>query len=62
MCGSCYYAHPENYEHVAGMAEKKIDLIFKGTDIDIYNRSKELADRKEINLQDAFKESFKLFK
>lgn len=44
------------------MAEKKIDLIFKGTDIDIYNRSKELADRKGINLQDAFKESFKLFK
>ena len=62
MCSCCYYAHPENYEHVAGTEEKKIDLIFKGADIDIYNRIKELADQKGINLQDAFKKFFKSFK
>lgn len=29
VCQTCYWAYPENYEHVAGRYEKRIDLVFQ---------------------------------
>lgn len=37
MCQSCYYASPENYTHVAGREERRIDLVFRGDEINLYD-------------------------
>lgn len=55
LCTSCYYAHPESYLHIAGAQERRIDVIFKNSDIAIYNLIKLKANRENIPLQEAFK-------
>ncbi len=37
LCHSCYYASPENYKHVAGKEERRIELIFRDKEIDLYD-------------------------
>lgn len=38
FCLYCFWAHPENYDHVAGKPEKVVSLIFTGDEIEDYNR------------------------
>ncbi len=59
MCKNCYYAHPEGYLHIAGEQERKIDIVFKNEDIEIYELLKEKADKENISIQDAFKIYFR---
>lgn len=30
FCRTCYYAYPEQYTHIAGDEERRIDIVFKG--------------------------------
>lgn len=43
FCVKCFWAHPENYEHVAGTYEKIITILFTGNEVDDYNKLIELA-------------------
>lgn len=43
FCVSCFWAHPEKYDHVAGRSEKVVSIIFSGNEIDDYNKLIELA-------------------
>ena len=43
ICQTCYWAYPENYEHVAGRYEKRIDLIFQEEELAILERIEESA-------------------
>lgn len=43
FCLSCFWAHPEKYDHVAGRLEKVVSIIFSGNEIDDYNKLIELA-------------------
>ena len=36
MCKTCYYAYPENYEHIAGRLEKKLNITFTNEDLRLY--------------------------
>lgn len=38
FCLHCFWAHPEEYDHVAGRAEKVISIIFTGDEIEDYNK------------------------
>ena len=38
FCSNCFWAHPENYEHVAGKYERIISLVFTGDEIEDYNK------------------------
>lgn len=38
FCLHCFWAHPEDYDHVAGRVEKVISIIFTGDEIEDYNR------------------------
>lgn len=42
-CMRCFWAHPEDYDHIAGKAEKVVSIIFTGDEIDDYNKLVELA-------------------
>lgn len=58
MCKECYYAQPEDYSHIAGEEERRLDIIFKSKDMHIYEQLKKLAYEKNISLQEAFKSFF----
>lgn len=38
FCLRCFWAHPEDYDHVAGRFEKVISIIFTGNEIEDYNK------------------------
>lgn len=54
-CATCYYASPEEYEHIAGSEERRMDVIFRTSDMDIYNMIIELAKNDQVTIQEAFK-------
>lgn len=55
LCSTCYYAYPENYTHIAGEQERKIDLIFRGEKIETYDELTEMAKARNIQTQDFVK-------
>lgn len=56
MCEACYYANPEEYEHVAGAKERRLDVVFRKSEIDIYDMICDRAKQKNITIQEAFKQ------
>lgn len=43
FCLRCFWAHPEDYDHVAGNLEKIVSIIFTGNEIEDYNKLIELS-------------------
>lgn len=52
FCLSCFWAHPEKYNHVAGRLEKVVSIIFSGNEIDDYNKLIELAGEETAQERD----------
>ena len=52
FCHSCYYAYPENYSHIAGEQERKINLVFKGDDIGLYTEIQSRANANNTRLSE----------
>ena len=46
FCLRCFWAYPENYDHIAGKFEKIISLVFTGDEIDDYYKLIELSGEK----------------
>ena len=61
MCKTCYYAYPEAYQHIAGVREKKLDLVFSSEDIDLFNEIVEEADLHNISYQSVVKRMIKYY-
>lgn len=38
FCKNCFWAHPENYTHIAGREERQIVITFTDNEIEDYNR------------------------
>jgi hypothetical protein len=38
FCEKCFWAHPENYEHIAGNEQRTVFIVFAGDEIEDYNR------------------------
>ncbi len=53
FCLKCFWAYPENYEHVAGKIEKAIFITFTGDEIEDYNKLIEISG--EETAQDTIK-------
>jgi hypothetical protein len=43
FCIKCFWAHPENYEHIAGKQQRIISIVFTGNEIEDYNRLVEIS-------------------
>ena len=61
MCRTCYYAHPEEYQHIAGIREKKLALVFGGDDIDLFNEIVEEANLHKTSYQSVVKRMIKYY-
>ncbi|MBQ7220607.1 MAG: hypothetical protein IJS28_06465 [Synergistaceae bacterium] len=48
FCSKCFWAHPENYEHIAGRYEKVIILVFTGDELDDYRKLISLQNEEGI--------------
>ncbi|MCD7749245.1 MAG: hypothetical protein LUH42_04235 [Oscillospiraceae bacterium] len=46
FCMRCFWAHPEDYDHIAGRPEKIVSLVFTENEIEDYNKLIELAGEK----------------
>ncbi len=46
FCLKCFWAYPEDYEHVAGRIEKVISIVFTGDEIEDFNKLIELSGEK----------------
>ncbi len=40
ICLTCYWAYPENYSHIATRQIRRLDLVWQGKEIDIYEKLK----------------------
>ena len=47
FCVKCFWAYPENYEHIAGKEQRQIIITFTGDEIEDYNRLIELVGHDE---------------
>lgn len=56
ICLSCYWAYPESYEHIAMRQVRRIDLLWEGNDIEIYERLKQRALNVEKELPEFVKD------
>lgn len=43
FCVRCFWAHPENYTHIAGKEQRQIIITFTGNEIEDYNKLIELV-------------------
>lgn len=63
ICLSCYWAYPENYTHVAMKEIRRIDLIWQGDEIDIYEnikeRSKKMHEEIQVVIKDIIRKEIK---
>jgi hypothetical protein len=55
MCKKCYYAYPENYEHIAGEKEKRINLVFREDEMEIYNNLVKQSKLTHLSKEDTTK-------
>ena len=47
FCSNCFWAHPENYNHIAGKEERQIIITFTDNEIEDYNRLIDLVGREQ---------------
>jgi len=54
FCVKCFWAHPEEYTHVAGKEQRQIIITFTGNEIDDYNKLISLvgADKAEETIKE----------
>jgi hypothetical protein len=55
ICLTCYWAYPENYEHIAMMQVRRMDIIFKGKEVSVYEELKKQAKNENKEIQDIVK-------
>lgn len=55
MCKTCYYAYPENYCHVAGKVERRINVTFGEKDMKLYDELVEQAEANGITYEEEAK-------
>ncbi len=53
FCMRCFWAHPEEYDHVAGRMEKVISLVFTGDEMEDYQKLIQMSH--QTTVQDTIK-------
>lgn len=52
VCKTCYWAFPENYEHVATQQIRRTDIAWQGRDVTVHDSLKRRAEREGSTLAD----------
>ncbi|HNS20570.1 MAG TPA: hypothetical protein PKH24_08720 [Sedimentisphaerales bacterium] len=43
ICSTCYWASPENYEHMAGRHMRRLDVVWEGVEVDDFKAAADAA-------------------
>jgi hypothetical protein len=49
-CRICFWAYPENYEHIATEPYRRVDVTWQNTDVPVFDRAKKEADKLGISV------------
>ncbi|GHV55529.1 hypothetical protein AGMMS49579_18680 [Spirochaetia bacterium] len=55
ICLTCYWAYPENYEHIAMVQIRRLDIIFKDDEVSVYDALKKQAANENKEIQEIVK-------
>lgn len=50
VCRSCFWAFPENYTHIAGEQVRRIYIEWRGTEVEVFDRLRALAARRNTTV------------
>ena len=59
VCKTCYWAYPEQFEHIATKQERRVDLTFNGKDIELYEELKRKSIENNSSIQEELKKMIK---
>jgi hypothetical protein len=59
ICQTCYWASPKNYQHMALLQIRRIDLGWMGEEVKIYDRLREASKKQGLPIQDLLKRILK---
>jgi hypothetical protein len=45
ICRSCYWAYPENYTHIAMRPARRLDIMWTGDEVQVYDRLKKKTEK-----------------
>jgi hypothetical protein len=55
ICLTCYWAYPENYSHIALIPIRRLDIIWQGEEISVYEALKKQAQNENSEIQNIVK-------
>lgn len=61
ICKECFWAYPENYNHIAMHPQRRLDIVFNNDDIDIYDKMDTLSKENNKSIQILTKEAISLY-
>lgn len=50
ICRSCFWAFPENYTHIAGEQIRRIDVEWRGSEVEAFERLRARAEQEDITV------------
>jgi hypothetical protein len=56
ICRHCYWAYPEDYEHIAMREVRRVDILWSGEEVSIYEQLKEKTHELQKDLPAYIKE------
>lgn len=59
ICMLCYWAIPETYKHIAMQEVRRIDIVWEGEEIEVYEALKKRAHTLKTNMPDYVKRALK---
>lgn len=61
ICRRCFWAFPENYDHVAMIPERRLNLAWRGEEATVYDALESMAKKKGLSVADQVKELIELY-
>ena len=55
ICRGCFWAFPEDYSHIAMEDIRRVDLVFQGAEVEIYDKLAEQAENSHSSVADLVK-------
>jgi hypothetical protein len=56
VCGTCYWAEPQEYDHIGTESERRADIVWKGDEVPDYERVRRESERKRRTVPEHIKE------
>jgi len=50
VCRSCFWAFPEDYTHIAGEHVRRVDIEWRGAEVEVFERIRERAEREDTTI------------